>query len=143
MVLTEVIGLTLLNTENGRLTGGIDIRFPIDRKYDEISSIIISALKGAGFEIDTCEGMEPHYVDEQSGFVQTLLKVYEDVSGEKGYCISEGGITYVHNTEGAVAFGAEFPDEQNNMHGADEHISLKTFMINCNMYANAIVAVCG
>ena len=135
--------LTLLNTENGRLTGGIDIRFPIDRKYDEISSIIISALKGAGFEIDTCEGMEPHYVDEQSGFVQTLLKVYEDVSGEKGYCISEGGITYVHNTEGAVAFGAEFPDEQNNMHGADEHISLKTFMINCNMYANAIVAVCG
>ena len=135
--------LTLLNTKEGRLHGGIDIRFPIDRKYDEISGIIISALHGAGFEIDECEGMEPHYVDEKSDFVQKLLGVYEDVLGEKGYCISEGGITYVHNTEGGVAFGAEFPEEENNMHGADEHISLKTFMINCNMYANAIVAICG
>ena len=135
--------LTLLNTKGGRLCGGVDIRFPIDRKYDEISSIIISALRSAGYEIDECEGMEPHYVDEKSEFVQKLLGVYEDVLGKKGYCISEGGITYVHNTEGGVAFGAEFPEEENNMHGADEHISLKTFMINCNMYANAIIAVCG
>lgn len=135
--------LTVLQTENGRLKGGIDIRFPIDRTYEEISGIITSALKEVGFDTDTCEGMQPHYVDENSDFVQKLLKVYEEVLGEKGYCIAEGGITYVHNTEGGVAFGAEFPDEQNNMHGADEHITLKTFMINCNMYANAIVEICG
>ena len=135
--------LTLLDIKEGRLHGGIDIRFPIDRKYDEISGIMISALQGAGFEIDECEGMEPHYVDEKSDFVQKLLSVYEDVLGEKGFCISEGGITYVHNTPGGVAFGAEFPEEENNMHGADEHISLDTFMINCNMYANAIVSICG
>ena len=134
--------LTRLYTESGRLHGGVDIRYPIDRTYKEISGIISSALEGAGFEIDSCEGFEPHYVDEKSDFVQKLLKVYEEVLGEKGECISEGGITYVHNTEGGVAFGAEFPDEQNNMHGANEHISLKTFMINCNMYANAIVEIC-
>lgn len=134
--------LTVLKTENGRLCGGVDIRFPIDRKYDEISGIIKSALVKAGFEIDACEGMEPHYVDENSDFVQTLLKVYERVKGEKGYCIAEGGITYVHNTEGAVAFGAEFPWEENNMHGDDEHISLETFRYNLNMYANAIAEIC-
>jgi succinyl-diaminopimelate desuccinylase len=71
--------------------------------------------------------------------VQKLLKVYEGVSGKKGECIAEGGVTYVHGTPGAVAFGAEFPWENNNMHGADEHISLETFRINLNMYANAIV----
>lgn len=135
--------LTILKTENGRLKGGIDIRFPIDRTYAEISGIIIKALNCAGFETDECSGMEPHYVPEESEFVQSLLKVYEDIKGEKGYCIAEGGITYVHNTEGAVAFGAEFPEEENNMHGGDEHISMETFRYNLNMYANAIAEIAG
>ena len=134
--------LTILKTENGRLCGGVDIRFPIDRNYAEISGIITKALTDAGFAIDTCEGMEPHYVDENSEFVQSLLRVYERVKGEKGYCIAEGGITYVHNTEGAVAFGAEFPDEDNHMHGDDEHITMETFRYNLNMYANAIAEIC-
>ena len=51
-------------------------------------------------------------------------------------------MTYVHDTEGAVAFGAEFPWEENNMHGDDEHISLETFRMNLNMYANAIAELC-
>jgi succinyl-diaminopimelate desuccinylase len=130
--------LTVLKTGGGRLRGGVDIRFPIDRTLAEIKGIIVGRLEGAGFEIDSCEGMEPHYVDEGSDFVQTLLRVYEDVKGEEGYCIAEGGITYVHNTPGAVAFGAEFPEEENNMHGDDEHISMETFRYNLNMYANAI-----
>lgn len=29
------------------------------------------------------------------------------------------------------------------MHGADEHISMETFKINLNMYANAIAELCG
>ena len=134
--------LTILKTENGRLCGGVDIRFPIDRNYAEISGIITKALTDAGFAIDTIEGMEPHYVDENSEFVQSLLRVYERVKGEKGCCIAEGGITYVHNTEGAVAFGAEFPDEDNHMHGDDEHITMETFRYNLNMYANAIAEIC-
>ena len=135
--------LTMLKTENGRLCGGIDVRFPIDRTLSEISGILKDSLEKAGFEIDSSDGMEPHFVDEKSDFVQTLLKVYENVKGEKGYCIAEGGITYVHNTPGAVAFGAEFPDENNNMHGDDEHISLETFEYNLNMYANAICELQG
>jgi len=135
--------LTMLNTVDGRLCGGIDIRFPIDRSYGEISGMIVSALENEGFTVDSCNGMEPHYVPEDSDLVRSLLRVYERVKGEKGYCIAEGGITYVHNTEGAVAFGAEFPDENNNMHGADEHISMETFRYNLNMYANAIAEIAG
>ncbi len=133
--------LTVLEADSDRISGGIDIRFPIDRSYAEISGIITKALKEAGFTIETCEGMEPHYVDENSDFVQTLLGVYERVKGEKGYCIAEGGITYVHSIKGGVAFGAEFPREENNMHGDDEHITLETFRYNLNMYANAIAEV--
>ena len=104
--------------------------------------IITNVLKENGFEIDECSGMEPHYVSADTPLVQTLLAVYADVKGEKGEPIAEGGITYVHNTEGGVAFGAEFPWENNNMHGADEHISIETLKINLNMYANAIARLC-
>lgn len=131
--------LTKLDINGQSLTGGVDIRFPIDRTSKEIIEVITRALEGSGFEVTGTEKMEPHYVDESSSFVQTLLKVYEGVSGQKGRCISEGGVTYVHNTPGAVAFGAEFEWENNNMHGADEHISLETLRTNLNMYANAII----
>ena len=131
--------LTQLNIEDNILTAGVDIRFPIDKTSAEIKGIISDALTANGYEITSAECMEPHYVDENTELVQTLLKVYEGVSGQKGECIAEGGVTYVHDTEGAVAFGAEFPWENNNMHGADEHISLETFRTNLNMYANAIV----
>lgn len=134
--------LTLLKTENGRLSGGIDIRFPIDRTLGEISGIVTEKLKKAGFEIDEIHGMEPHYVPADSPLVTTLLDVYEQIKGEKGEPIAEGGVTYVHNTEGGVAFGAEFPWENNNMHGDDEHISIETFKLNLNMYANAIARLC-
>ena len=139
---TMTCALTMLNTEDGRLTGGIDIRFPIDRTYEEISGLITKALEGAGFVVDTCEGMEPHYVSADTPFVQTLLQVYEDVKGERGEPVAEGGITYVHNTEGGVAFGAEFPWEDNHMHGIDERVSVETYKYNLNMYANAIARLC-
>ena len=102
--------LTLFNFDGETLSGGIDTRFPIDKTVKEISDIIISGLNSAGMDNHAFSGMEPHYVPEDSDFVQALLEVYEQVKGEKGYCIAEGGVTYVHNTEGGVAFGAEFPD---------------------------------
>jgi succinyl-diaminopimelate desuccinylase len=134
--------LTVLSTDGGRLCGGIDIRFPIDRTLDEIGGIIKSALGQAGFTVDGFSGMEPHYVSADSPLVKTLLEVYEDVKDERGEPIAEGGITYVHNTAGGVAFGAEFPWENNNMHGDNEHVSVETFKYNLNMYANAIARIC-
>ncbi len=131
--------LTQLAIDETALTAGVDIRFPIDRTSDEIIGIIKTALNGSGFGVTSVQSMQPHYVDQNCELVQTLLKVYEGVSGKKGECIAEGGVTYVHNMPGAVAFGAEFPWENNNMHGADEHITLETFRTNLNMYANAIV----
>ncbi|MBP5378111.1 MAG: Sapep family Mn(2+)-dependent dipeptidase, partial [Ruminococcus sp.] len=101
--------LSMLNTENGRINGGIDIRFPLDRTKAEISDIICRKLREAGFDIDSCDGVEPHCTDENSDFVQALLRVYERVTGDKGKCIAIGGGTYVHEIDGGVAFGAEFP----------------------------------
>lgn len=135
--------LSMLNTVDGRLTGGIDIRFPLDRTLKEISGIICSSLESIGFEIDSCEGTEPHVTDENSEFVQSLLRVYERVTGDKGHCIAIGGGTYVHEIDGGVAFGAQFPDEDGNMHGADEFITEENLLKNAEIMAEAIIEICG
>lgn len=134
--------LSMLNTENGRIYGGIDIRFPLDRKKAEIGGIICDALENAGFTVDSCEGVEPHCTDENSTFVQTLLKTYERVTGDKGRCIAIGGGTYVHEIEGGVAFGAEFPNEDGHMHSPDEFITVANLLKNAEIMAESIAELC-
>lgn len=134
--------LSLLNTVENSLHGGIDIRFPLGRTKAEISKIICEKLESAGFKIDSCEGTEPHYTDENSEFVQSLLRVYERVTGDKGRCITIGGGTYVHEIDGGVAFGAEFPGEDGNMHGADEFITEDNLLKNAEIMAEAIIEIC-
>lgn len=135
--------LSLLNTRQNRLYGGVDVRFPLDRKKSEISGIICGKLRETGFEIDSCEGSEPHYTDENSEFVQALLRVYENVTGEKGECLTIGGGTYVHEIDGGVAFGATFPDEDNNMHSVDEFITEESLLKNAEIMAEAVIEICG
>lgn len=135
--------LSLLNTENGRLCGAVDIRFPLDRTKSEISTVICGALENAGFTVDSCDGVEPHCTDEMSNFVQTLLHVYERVTGDKGHCIAIGGGTYVHEIEGGVAFGAEFPNQDGRMHSPDEFITVENLLKNVELMAEAMVELCG
>lgn len=135
--------LSILYTKDGRLHGGIDIRFPLDRKKAEIRDIICGKLREAGFDIDSCEGVEPHCTDENSTFVQALLKTYEQVTGEKGRCIAIGGGTYVHEIEGGVAFGAEFPGKDYHMHSPDEFITVGELLKNAELMAEAIIEICG
>ncbi|MCM1131954.1 MAG: Sapep family Mn(2+)-dependent dipeptidase [Ruminococcus flavefaciens] len=135
--------LSLINTECGRLKGGIDIRFPMDRTKSEIGGIICGKLTEIGFEIDSCDGSEPHYTDENSSFVQALLRVYEKVTGDKGYCITIGGGTYVHDVVGGVAFGPAFPGENCNIHGCGEFITEESLLKNAEIMAEAIIEICG
>ena len=128
--------------KDGRLSGAVDIRFPIDRRLDEIREIVCGKLTAIGYTIDSAEGVEAHCTDGNSPFVQALLSVYEEVTGDEGRCIAIGGGTYVHEIEGGVAFGAEFPGEENNMHSPDESIKVSSLLKNAELMANAIVRLC-
>ncbi len=87
--------------------------------------------------------MEPHCTDENSEFVQGLLRVYERVTGDKAHCIAIGGGTYVHDIEGGVAFGAEFPNEDGRMHSPDEFITVANLLKNAEIMAEAMAELCG
>ena len=85
----------------------------------------------------------PHHVDGNSPFVQTLLKAYEEYTGQKGSCQSTGGGTYVHNLKNGVAFGASMPGTDNRMHGADEFAVVEDLVTSAKIFAQVIVELCG
>lgn len=138
--LTSVLSVIAVN--NGTLEAKQDIRFPVTKTSAEILDKIKKAADRAGLKMQADMISEPHHVRSDSEFIKTLLEVYEKVTGEKGRCIAIGGGTYVHETDTGVAFGAEFPGEENNMHGADEFITEESLLKNAKIFAAAIVRLC-
>ena len=137
--LTCVLSVMKMNTRE--MTAYVDIRFPVCCQGAEIIAQVQKALAPVNVAVLICD--EPHYTDENSEFVQTLLHVYESVTGLKGKCLAIGGGTYVHHIEGGVAFGATFPDTDVHMHGADEFIKLNHLLLDAEMMALAITELCG
>ncbi len=134
--------LSIFSMENGRAEGTIDVRFPTCLNLREVESKERTALGEAGCEFNGFMGDEPHCVPESSEFVQSLLRVYERVEGEKGQCIAIGGGTYVHHIEGGVAFGAERGDTDYHMHGADEFVTVDELLKDAVLFANVIAEIC-
>lgn len=135
--------LSMAEISDGMLVCTQDIRFPVCESCKGILSKLENAANSVGVSVEPIMQSEPHHVSAESEFVKTLLDVYESVTGEKGEPIAIGGGTYVHETENGVAFGAEFPGDENNMHGADEFIKEESLLLNAEIYANAIIALCG
>lgn len=133
---------SILEIANGIVTGTVDVRFPTCENLSSVEAKKRAAFASAGLEFDGFMGDEPHVVSESDEFVQSLLRVYERIEGEKGYCVAIGGGTYVHNIEGGVAFGAERGSTDYHMHGDNEFITVDELLKDAVLFANAIVEIC-
>lgn len=129
--------------ENGKVTGCIDIRYPVSAKLPEIVGKLSAALENCGLRYGKNMEEQPHCVPQDSEFVQKLLKVYSEAEGEPGRCIAIGGGTYVHDVEGGVAFGVERGDTDYHMHGNDEFITEDELLKDSVLFAMAIADICG
>lgn len=132
-----------MQIEDGQLSGMIDIRYPLCITKEAIFQTVQAAFQTAGCSCEVVLQNDPHAVDTNSPFVQKLLHVYEEETGEKGECLAIGGGTYVHDIAGGVAFGAEFPGWDYHMHGDDEFIPISHLMQDVRMIAAAILEICG
>lgn len=129
--------------QDGKVSGCIDIRYPVTAKLNDVVGGLSAALEAVGLHYVKNMEEQPHYVPEDSEFVQKLLRVYEQVEGEPGRCIAIGGGTYVHTVEGGVAFGAERGDTDYHMHGNDEFITEDELLKDAVLFACAIADICG
>lgn len=133
---------SILDISGGDVAGTVDVRFPTCQNLASVEAKEREAFASAGLEFDGFMGDEPHVVSESDDFVQALLRVYERVEGEKGYCVAIGGGTYVHDIEGGVAFGAERGNTDYHMHGDNEFITVDELLKDAVLFAKAILEVC-
>jgi succinyl-diaminopimelate desuccinylase len=73
--------------------------------------------------------------------VRSLLRIYEEYTGEAGSCLSIGGQTYVHGIPGGVAFGCAFPGVDCRIHGANEYIGVDELILSAKMFTQAIIDI--
>lgn len=133
----NTVNLGLLSMEKDSIEFEIDIRYGKaitgETIEDKLNKIFVD------YEIKLMGSKKPTFVDQDSPLVQTLLKVYEEMFGEKGYCYTMGGGTYASCFKNMVAFGPGIPGVRSYGHGKNERVRLEHLEFNTKVYATAIL----
>ena len=143
--ISGVLTLTfsMMNWNKTGFVGQFDSRVPVCANDENLCDVIRRNMAAEGITLDDSERVPPHHVSGDSPFVQELLAVYEEYTGQKGECIAIGGGTYVHHLDNGVAFGCAMPGTENRMHGADEFAVIEELIVSAKMFAQVIVDLCG
>lgn len=118
----------------------INIRYPVTVPETVLTDILDKRL----FEYVIAESnfQEPLYVDKNDDLVKTLLKTYNDVTGENLDAVTIGGGTYARALKHGVAFGPEFPGVESTIHMPDERTGVDDFMKMATIYKEALRRLC-
>ncbi|AWK52939.1 dipeptidase PepV [Clostridium beijerinckii] len=136
------IGLNILEYTTKGLSGVFDCRAPICTTNENLRDVLRDNMKKENIILSSDDMIEGHHVSEDSDFVRTLLKCYEEYSGKKGECLAIGGGTYVHHLKNGVAFGCTMPGTDNNMHGNDEFANIDELVLSAKIFTQAIIDLC-
>ncbi|WP_203361440.1 dipeptidase PepV [Bacillus sp. REN10] len=135
--LTINVGKLFYSEETGgRL--GLNMRYPVTFPLAEKKAELINRLEQEQIKIDNFSISEPHHVEQDHPFIQTLAKVYEEQTGEKAELLSIGGGTYARSLKTGVAYGALFPGRADVAHQKDEHMFIEDLLKATAIYAQAI-----
>ncbi len=105
---------------------------------DILKKLILAADEYKG-EVHQLDNMDPHYVDPKDPIVTTLMKVYQQQTGDtKSTPEVVGGGTYARLMDRGVAFGALFPDTEDTMHQANEFQPVNDLIKAMAIYGQSI-----
>ena len=138
-----VLSSNVLHYAEGGMSGRIDCRAPMCASEETVFEVLREKLAAYGLYLPESCKMVPHYVPENSPFIQTLLGCYEQVMGEPGNCLAIGGGAYAHFLKNGVAFGASRLGVDYHMHGANEYLVVDEIVRSAELFALTIVALCG
>ena len=117
---------------------GFTMRYPVTYDWEQGKNTLTATLANLSFNVESFSNSTPHHVDQNSFLIQTLQKVYEEVTGEKAELLSIGGGTYARSLKEGVAFGPLFPGSEDIAHQKDEYIDIEDMLKAAVIYAQAI-----
>ena len=125
------------------LTGNFDSRTPACADEIDLLGMTRESLEREGFVMTDSTISHCHHTPEESPFVQTLLRIYHEYTGNPGHCLSTGGQTYVHEIPGGVVFGVGLSGLSDGVHGANEHVDVRHLINSAKMFTQTILDMCG
>ena len=129
----------IIEQSGGTIYVTCDIRYPATIGRERIVAI----LDAQGVPYETKHEQAPLYNDRNGKLIQTLLGVYNDVTGAKAQPIAIGGGTYARALKCGAAFGPEEAGEESTIHQPDEYITFEKIEKCFKIYKLALKKLCG
>jgi succinyl-diaminopimelate desuccinylase len=127
-------------TDRGTVRLTYNIRYPVTWNITELLEANRPDREKNGWTLAEYHDQPPVYVPLDKEPVATLLRVYQEETGDNASKPGTmGGGTYARATPNAVAYGAAFPDGQDGpAHEPDERIAVATLVKAAKIYAHAL-----
>lgn len=143
----DKLGLKKLSDESGSLTmspdlvslNGDKIEVSVDFRYPSLldgDKLIADLEKIAPVEV--LSHQLPLFNDKNGFLVSTLLKIYNEETGENAEPIAIGGGTYARALKYGTAFGPEMNGEDCHIHQPNEFVTLDNLALQFRIYKKAI-----
>ncbi len=128
----------VIRAGNKKLKISVDFRYPATLNPDEM----LEKLANISPKTFESHHQKPLYNKKDGHLIQTLLKIYNEETGENREPMAIGGGTYARALPIGVAFGPEFPGEDACIHQPNEFISVEHIKTVFKIYKRAIKELC-
>ena len=135
--------IATLSIDEERSEIGIDIRIPVLADKDALVERLTEVAASYQLQYEEFDYVAPLYVPLDSPLVSTLMKVYQEETGDQTPAMSSGGATFARTMENCVAYGALFPDALQTEHQANERAKLDDLYRAMEIYAETIRRLAG
>lgn len=139
--LTFNISSLKITPEESRMQ--IDMRIPVKIDHDKLIQQVSDAVAKFDMKYKNFDYVAPLYVPTDSELVKTLMKTYQDLTGDlKSQPAISGGATFARTMHNCVAFGGMLPTTPNYMHQANEQWSKADMKKAMEIFAEALYRLC-
>ena len=123
----------VISSDDDNIYISVDIRYPVTAIGDEILKKFAQYAT-----VERLSHQLPLRADKNGELVQTLLKIYNDLTGKNEKPIAIGGGTYARAMKNAVAFGPETAGVDFAIHQPNEFATLENLELQFKAYKAAI-----
>lgn len=129
--------LGVFEYDGSRVRCTVNVRYPVTWTLDALLERLKPTIGAHGFALADHFGIAPLYVPLETPFLQTILRVYREETGDESPPKTMGGGTYARATPNIVAIGTGF-DGDGAAHEPDERIAISTLRRITLIYARIL-----
>ncbi|MBU1144814.1 MAG: dipeptidase PepV [Firmicutes bacterium] len=138
------INTALIQYKNNSFKIGCNIRYPKGIHFQTMTNLIEKSAKYFNLKYLAHENSPFHYVSPKDPLIITLYNAYQKYTNDfETPMLTIGGGTYARRLKKAVAFGPNFPKNEDLAHQPNEYLIIEDMLIAAAIYAESIEKLAG